>query len=67
MMSQGHHGTCAALEYAVTALKVPLVMVMGHAQCGGAAHALSICSKVWPQWYLLIPSTSGIFAVVRCS
>lgn len=41
----GHHGTCAAIEYAVTALKVPLLMVLGHAQCGGAAHALSICAK----------------------
>jgi carbonic anhydrase len=26
-------------------LKVPLLMVMGHAQCGGAAHALNICRK----------------------
>ena len=26
---QGHHGTCAAIEYAVTALKVPLLMVLG--------------------------------------
>jgi hypothetical protein len=42
-----HRGTCAAIEYAVTALKVPLLMILGHAQCGGAAHALSICAKVW--------------------
>ena len=36
---------CAAIEYAVTALKVPLLLVLGHAQCGGAAHALKICSR----------------------
>ena len=34
-----------AIEYAVTALKVPLLLVLGHAQCGGAAHALKICSR----------------------
>jgi len=42
---EGTHGTCAAIEYAVTALKVPLLMVLGHAQCGGCAHANAICSK----------------------
>jgi len=42
---QNHHGTCAAIEYAVTALKVPLLMVMGHAQCASAARALAICAK----------------------
>ena len=26
---EGHHGTCAAIEYAVTALKVPLLLVLG--------------------------------------
>jgi len=36
---------CAAIEYAVSGLKVPLVLVLGHAQCGGAAHALKICRE----------------------
>lgn len=36
----GYHGTSAAIEFAVTALKVQTILVLGHAQCGGVAHAL---------------------------
>lgn len=32
---QHHHGTSSAIEYAVTALKVESIIVMGHANCGG--------------------------------
>lgn len=31
----GHHGTSAAIEYAVRGLQVSDIIVMGHAQCGG--------------------------------
>ena len=32
---EGLHGTAAAVEYAVTALQVANIVVMGHSQCGG--------------------------------
>lgn len=32
----GHHGTSAALEFGVTSLEVEHIVIMGHAQCGGA-------------------------------
>lgn len=32
---QGHHGTSAAVEFAVRSLEVEHVIVLGHARCGG--------------------------------
>jgi carbonic anhydrase len=37
----GRHGVSAALEFAVTQLEVPEVVVMGHGACGGVRAALS--------------------------
>lgn len=37
----GYHGVSAAIEFAVSRLKVDTILVLGHAQCGGVAHALA--------------------------
>jgi len=37
----GRHGVSAALEFAVTQLEVPEVVVMGHGACGGVNAALT--------------------------
>ena len=37
----GRHGVSAALEFAVTQLEVPEVVVMGHESCGGVGAALT--------------------------
>ena len=37
----GRHGVSAALEFAVTQLEVPEIVVMGHGQCGGVHAALT--------------------------
>lgn len=37
---EGLHGTSAALEFAVRVLKVGMILVLGHADCGGVSSAL---------------------------
>ncbi len=40
-MDGGRHGVSAALEFAVTQLEVPEIVVLGHGMCGGVHAALS--------------------------
>ncbi|SDC95288.1 carbonic anhydrase [Sphingomonas sp. YR710] len=37
----GYHGVSAALEFAVTQLEIPEIVVLGHQACGGCGAALS--------------------------
>lgn len=44
----GKHGTSAAIEYAVTALKVAHVVIVGHSSCGGVKGCHDMCSGKAP-------------------
>jgi len=44
-----HHGTAAAVEFAVKALRVRHIIVMGHSNCGGVRGCLAMCAGAEPE------------------
>lgn len=44
-----HHGTSAAVEYAVDVLKVAHVVVLGHSNCGGVQGCIDMCEGRAPE------------------
>lgn len=47
--SGDYHGTSAAVEYAVSALKVTHLVVLGHSDCGGVEGCRKMCAGEAPE------------------
>ncbi|MDX2236944.1 MAG: carbonic anhydrase [Hyphomonadaceae bacterium] len=65
----GYHGTSAAIEFAVQALQVEEIVVLGHARCGGCAAALAPGSvaqgSFLAKWISLLEPAKARIAHVR--
>lgn len=46
---EDHHGTSAAIEYAVRHLKVSNILVIGHSLCGGVQGCYDMCTGAAPE------------------
>ena len=44
-----HHGTSAAVEYAVSVLQVAHIVVLGHSRCGGVQGCIDMCEGRAPE------------------
>ncbi len=44
-----HHGTSAAVEYAVRVLKISNMIVLGHSNCGGVKGCIDMCKGHAPE------------------
>ena len=44
-----HHGTSAAVEYAVNVLHVAHIVVLGHSRCGGVQGCIDMCEGRAPE------------------
>ena len=49
MPDGAQHGTSAAVEYAVMALKVAHIVIVGHSNCGGVKGCHDMCSGAAPE------------------
>jgi carbonic anhydrase len=63
----GYHGTSAAIAFAILALEIKNILVLGHADCGGVAAALSLSERPAPlpfvsEWIGLLKP-----AMARCA
>ncbi len=44
-----HHGTSAAVEYAITGLRITNLIVVGHSLCGGVESCYAMCTGAAPE------------------